>query len=60
MVSCHSGYVEQNGYMVSVTSLMKPPFDRPQNFEMLFDRERQIRLLGHLNRIKQNAIQATG
>jgi len=53
-------YVEQNGYMESLTLLMNPPFDRPQNFVMLFDQERQIRLVNIIKRIKENAVLATG
>ena len=53
-------YVEHNGYMASTTVLMAPPFDRPMGLMLLFDQERQRRLLSIITRIKQNAIQLIG
>ena len=53
-------YVEHNGYMASTTVLMAPPFDRPMGLMLLFDQERQRRLLSIITRIRQNAIQLIG
>ena len=38
-------YVEQNGYMESVTALQKPPFDKPVSFIKLFDAKTRTFLL---------------
>jgi len=48
-------YVEHNGYMENLVSLMQAPFDRPMSLHMLFDQERQMRLLKIIKRIKNNA-----
>ena len=53
-------YVEQNGYMESLSALMAPPFDRPQSFVMLFDQVRQLKLIEIVRRISANALQVTG
>ena len=48
-------YVERNGYISAASELMKPPFDKPQSFMKLFDKEKQNRLLKLLDTIKNNA-----
>lgn len=50
-------YVVQNGYMESITELMKPPFDKPVNFMNLFDSKKQTRIVNLINEIKENAVQ---
>jgi len=48
-------YVVQNGYMENVSELMKPPFDKPQSFVKLFDRNKQAEIIRLINEIKDNA-----
>lgn len=49
------GYIEANGYM-EPAALGQAPFDRPQPFVRLFDRKRQLRLVGIIKDIKENAL----
>ncbi len=49
-------HIEQNGYMESVTTLTKPPFDKPLSFTKLFDRRTQAALMAAINRVKENAV----
>ncbi|MEG1814201.1 MAG: type I restriction-modification enzyme R subunit C-terminal domain-containing protein, partial [Clostridia bacterium] len=51
-------YVVQNGYIESVTELMKPPFDKPQSFIRLFTAPEQKKLVALVNLIKENALVA--
>ena len=48
-------YVEQNGYMESVTELQKPPFDKPVSFTKLFDLKTREAILETIKTIKENA-----
>ena len=50
-------YVVQNGYIESVTQLMKPPFDKPVNFMNLFDSKKQTKIVKLIHEIKENAVQ---
>lgn len=50
-------HVEQNGYMDSVTELMKPPFDKPLSFTKLFNPQTREEIIKVINRIKENAIE---
>lgn len=51
-------YVVQNGYIESVTELMKPPFDKPQSFIKLFAPTEQAKLVALVNLIRENALVA--
>ena len=53
-------YIENNGYMESVTALMAPPFDRPVGLMLLFDQARQRELISIVNRIKENTVRLSG
>ncbi|MGI6653069.1 MAG: DEAD/DEAH box helicase family protein [Christensenellales bacterium] len=53
-------YIEHNGYMENVKALMEPPFDRPMGLMLLFDQERQRRLIQIVNSIRDNAVELTG
>lgn len=48
-------YIEQNGYVESISELTKPPFDKPQSFIKLFDEERRKEFVGIINEVKDNA-----
>ena len=48
-------YVEQNGYMESVTALQKPPFDKPVSFLKLFNNTQREQLLQVIHSVKGNA-----
>lgn len=48
-------YVEQNGYMESVTALQKPPFDKPVSFLKLFNNTQREQLLHVIHSVKGNA-----
>ena len=49
-------FVEQNGYMESVTDLRKPPFDKPISFLRLFNAQKQAQLIAAINAVKDNAV----
>lgn len=49
-------YVEQNGYMESVSALINPPFDQPARFTKLFDKKAQAEIIASINKIKDNAV----
>lgn len=49
-------YIEQNGYMDSVTELQKPPFDKPVSFVKLFDFNTRKRIIDLINQVKDNAV----
>ncbi len=51
-------YVVQNGYLESVSELMKPPFDKPDTFIKLFEAKQQMALIALVNEIKENALVA--
>lgn len=53
-------YIEQNGYMDSVSELTKPPFDKPVTFVKLFDTKTRSALIEILNRLKTNALHIAG
>ena len=53
-------YVVQNGYIENISELMKPPFDKPQNFIKLFDGSRQKQIVEAITRIKENAVKIVG
>ena len=53
-------YIEQNGYLESVTELMKPPFDKPVSFVNLFDPARQQRIIKLVTEVKDNATRVVG
>ncbi len=48
-------YIEQNGYVESISELTKPPFDKPQSFIKLFDEERRKEFVDIINEVKDNA-----
>ena len=48
-------YIEQNGYMESITILTKPPFDKPIRFTKLFDRKTQNAIMAAINKVRDNA-----
>lgn len=50
-------HIEQNGYMESVTTLTKPPFDKPISFIKLFNTKTRTALMETINQIRENAIQ---
>ena len=52
-------YVEQNGYMESVTALQKPPFDKPISFLKLFNNAQQEQFLQVIHSVKSNAENVT-
>ena len=52
-------YVEQNGYMESVTALQKPPFDKPVSFLKLFNNAQREQLLQVIHSVKSNAENVT-
>ena len=52
-------YVEQNGYMESVTALQKPPFDKPVSFLKLFNNTQREQLLQVIHSVKSNAENVT-
>ena len=49
-------YIEQNGYMDSVTELQKPPFDKPVSFVKLFDFNTRKKIIDLINQVKENAV----
>ena len=49
-------HIEQNGYMESIVTLRKPPFDKPISFIKLFDADRQERLIKLINAVRDNAV----
>ena len=49
-------FVEQNGYMESVTDLRKPPFDKPISFLRLFNAQKQAQLIAAIKAVKDNAV----
>lgn len=49
-------FIMRNGYIENTFELLKPPFDKPQNFMKLFDSEKQRRLLEIIENIKNNAL----
>ena len=49
-------HIEQNGYMESITILMRPPFDKPLSFTKLFDKRTQAALMAAINKVKENAV----
>lgn len=51
-------YVVQNGYFESASELMKAPFDRPHSFLKLFDQTEQTIIIGLVNQITENALEA--
>lgn len=53
-------YIVQNGYLESVTELMKPPFDKPESFVKLFDQTRQQRIIKLVTEVKDNATRVVG
>jgi len=53
-------YVVQNGYVDSVAELTRPPFDKPQSFIRLFDREKQEQLAKLVMQFKENAVKVVG
>lgn len=53
-------YIEQNGYLESVTELMRPPFDKPVSFVNLFDPARQQRIIKLVTEVKDNATRVVG
>ena len=53
-------YIEQNGYIDSVSELTKPPFDKPVTFVKLFDTKTRSALIEILNRVKTNALHIAG
>jgi type I restriction enzyme, R subunit len=50
----------QNGYIENVSELMKPSFDKPQNFIKLFDGSRQKQIVEAITRIKENTVKIVG
>jgi len=48
-------YVVQNGYVESISELLKPPFDKPNSFIKLFDQTKQKRIVDLVAKIKENA-----
>jgi type I restriction enzyme R subunit len=53
-------YITQNGYIENVSELMKPPFDKPQNFIKLFDGSKQKKIEEAVSKIKENAVKIVG
>ncbi|UWG96520.1 hypothetical protein LPY66_16740 [Dehalobacter sp. DCM] len=53
-------HIVQNGYIESVSELMKPPFDKPQSFIKLFDSAKQKLIVEAVTSIKDNAIKVIG
>jgi len=53
-------YVVQNGYIESVADLTRPPFDKPQSFVRLFDREKLEKLTKLVMQFKENAVKVVG
>ncbi|MFI3249544.1 MAG: DEAD/DEAH box helicase family protein [Eubacteriales bacterium] len=51
-------YVVENGYLENASDIMKPPFDKPQNFMKLFDASKQQELMTLITSIKMNAVSA--
>jgi type I restriction enzyme R subunit len=51
-------YIAQNGYVENASELLKPPFDKPTSFIKLFDDEKQKRIVGLLEEVKNNAVAA--
>ncbi|MFI3255141.1 MAG: DEAD/DEAH box helicase family protein [Eubacteriales bacterium] len=51
-------YVVENGYLENASDIMKPPFDKPQNFMKLFDASKQKELMSLISSIKLNAVTA--
>lgn len=49
-------HIEQNGYMESITTLTKPPFDKPIQFIKLFDAKTRAAIIATINGITENAI----
>ena len=48
-------YVEKNGYIKDIADLLKPPFDKPANFLMLFDDAKQRHLIQTIKGVGENA-----
>ena len=48
-------YIEQNGYVESISELTRPPFDKPQSFMKLFDEEKRKEFVNIINEVKDNA-----
>ena len=48
-------YVVENGCVKDVLDLMKAPFDRPFKFQMIFNREEQVKFVQIINAFKENA-----
>ena len=48
-------YVEKNGYIKDMGDLLKPPFDKPTNFFILFDDAKQRHLVQAINNVRENA-----
>ncbi len=48
-------YVERNGWVQDVSMLLKPPFDKPSNFFILFDEAKQKHLWKTIQQIGGNA-----
>jgi type I restriction enzyme R subunit len=53
-------HIVQNGYIDSVSELMKPPFDKPQSFIKLFDGAKQKQIVKAVTSIKDNAVRIIG
>ena len=51
-------YVELNGYL-ELSDLQKPPFDKPQAFIRLFDREERDGIVAAIASLTENALRAT-
>ena len=49
-------HIEQNGYMENITTLQKPPFDKPISFVKLFDRKTRTALMRTITSITENAM----
>lgn len=49
-------YVVENGYIKDVLDLMKPPFDRPFKFSLIFTRDEQMKFVHIINGFKENAM----
>lgn len=49
-------YIVQNGYVESMSELIKPPFDKPVSLMKLFDKTKQQRIMQLVTTIKENAV----
>ena len=52
-------YIVQNGYMENTKVLMSAPFDKPQSFMKIFNRERQKKIIQLIEKVKENAIEVS-